>query len=184
MQITYIAYASTTGLAAMDYRLTDTVLDPPGGGSETWHTEKLLRLPEIFWCYRPPEEAPDIGGLPAMETGGSTGEERAGRRGDHLWIGESFGATKRTLEAVVPDSRRRAPLPPAAHPHGRREPMAREHLAALLAAAQFLADRVEMCEPAGMGGYLATLRRIDIGLDSYPFNGGARATCYGWACRR
>jgi predicted O-linked N-acetylglucosamine transferase (SPINDLY family) len=44
VQLTWLGYPDTTGLEAMDYRLTDARLDPPGL-TERWHTETLLRLP-------------------------------------------------------------------------------------------------------------------------------------------
>ena len=59
---------STTGLATMDYRLTDPYLDPPGL-SDGDHTEQSIRLPHCFWIFQPPENAPSVGTLPAPTTG-------------------------------------------------------------------------------------------------------------------
>lgn len=53
IQITYLGYPATTGLATMDYRLTDALADPLGH-TESWHTEQLIRLPQCAWCYCPP----------------------------------------------------------------------------------------------------------------------------------
>jgi predicted O-linked N-acetylglucosamine transferase (SPINDLY family) len=56
VQATWIGYPNTTGLAAMDFRLTDAVSDPPG--AEAFCTERLIRLPHGFLCYQPPNDAP------------------------------------------------------------------------------------------------------------------------------
>src|SRR5262249_10979569 len=68
VQVTYLAYAGTTGLSAMDYRLTDPYLDPPGR-EEGCYSERSVRLPETYWCYQPPDEAPPVGPLPALGAG-------------------------------------------------------------------------------------------------------------------
>ena len=52
VQVTYLAYCSTTGLDTIDYRLSDPYLDPPGM-DESVYTEQTIRLPETYWCYRP-----------------------------------------------------------------------------------------------------------------------------------
>ncbi|HEY7087765.1 MAG TPA: tetratricopeptide repeat protein [Tepidisphaeraceae bacterium] len=58
VQVTYLGYPNTTGLAAMDYRITDEQSDPTGT-TEANYTERLLRLPHGFLCYRPPENSPE-----------------------------------------------------------------------------------------------------------------------------
>jgi len=67
IQVAHLGYAATTGLTAIDYRLTDAHYDPPGR-TERYFTEKLVRLPEVQWCYLPPLE-PAGGPVPARRTG-------------------------------------------------------------------------------------------------------------------
>ena len=59
VQVTYLGYCDTTGMQAMDYRLTDDHADPPGM-TEHLHTEHLVRLPESPACFRPSDEAPPV----------------------------------------------------------------------------------------------------------------------------
>ncbi len=68
IQVTYLGYQNTTGMSAMDYRLTDERADPPGL-TDRFYTERLVRLPRAFYCYRPPDEAPPITPLPALASG-------------------------------------------------------------------------------------------------------------------
>jgi protein O-GlcNAc transferase len=50
VQVTYLGYPDTTGLKAIDYRLTDRFADPPGM-TERFHSEELVRLPSSFLCF-------------------------------------------------------------------------------------------------------------------------------------
>ncbi len=71
IQISYLSYPNTTGLAAMNYRLTDSWADPPGL-TDQYYTEELIRLPQCFLCYQPPKDAPPVVELPALTHGGIT----------------------------------------------------------------------------------------------------------------
>ena len=55
IQVTWIGYPNTTALSAIDYRITDPIADP-APTSEQFHTEKLIRMPDTFICYKPPGE--------------------------------------------------------------------------------------------------------------------------------
>ena len=52
VQVTFAGYPGTTGLSAIDYRLTDPYLDPPGA-NDSCYSEQSIRLPDTFWCYDP-----------------------------------------------------------------------------------------------------------------------------------
>jgi predicted O-linked N-acetylglucosamine transferase (SPINDLY family) len=56
IQVSYLGYPATTGLPAIDYRIVDSVTDPPGEPS--CHTEELVRLPDVFCCYLGPPHLP------------------------------------------------------------------------------------------------------------------------------
>ena len=68
VQVTWLGYPNTTGVAAMDYRLTDAWADPPGR-ADTLHTERLWRLPAGFLVYRPRPEAPPVAPPPCLRNG-------------------------------------------------------------------------------------------------------------------
>ena len=60
VQAAWLAYPGTTGIAAMDYRLTDPWLDPPGSRSISTPKSRSA-LPDTFWCYDPLCEEMDAG---------------------------------------------------------------------------------------------------------------------------
>ena len=52
IQATWLGYLNTTGLTAIDYRLTDEVLHPPG--EQCCDVEELVRLPGGMCRFAPP----------------------------------------------------------------------------------------------------------------------------------
>ena len=50
VQMTYMGYANTTGVGAIDYRIVDSITDPVG--SEGLATETLIRVDPCFLCFR------------------------------------------------------------------------------------------------------------------------------------
>src|SRR5262249_28555767 len=68
VQIAWLAYPGTTGVSAIDYRVTDPHLDPPNQ-SPAPYSEESLTMPDTFWCYAPGGDAPEVSALPARERG-------------------------------------------------------------------------------------------------------------------
>ena len=68
IQLTYLGYPNTTGLASIDYRIVDGWSDPEGI-TDPHYAEKLWRLPETAWCYRPLESLPEPEPSPRLAAG-------------------------------------------------------------------------------------------------------------------
>ncbi|KAM0939792.1 putative protein O-GlcNAc transferase [Dioscorea sansibarensis] len=67
VQATWIGYPNTTGLPTIDYRITDSLADPPNTRQK--NVEELVRLPECFLCYTPSPEAGPVAPTPALANG-------------------------------------------------------------------------------------------------------------------
>lgn len=67
VQVTWLGYMCTTGMRAMDYRITDPHLDPPGQ-TERFYTEELMRMPTAA-TFSPAPESPMVNPLPALTRG-------------------------------------------------------------------------------------------------------------------
>jgi protein O-GlcNAc transferase len=163
VQVTYLGYPATTGLDAMDYRLTDAIADPPGDG-DRHYTEKLWRLKDTLVCYQPPPDMPEVSELPAKANGYLTfgsfnGVSKVGPEVVSLWA--------RILKAV-PHSK----LVITTIPAGRAQNRMRE----LFAAQGVEADRLQMFEMLSSVEFLNIYRIVDIALDPCPCNGGT-STC-------
>ena len=166
IQVTYLGYPDSTGLATMDYRITDPIADPPGI-SDQYSSEKLLRLPRCFLCYTPPENAPNIATLP-MQTNGYVTFVSFNNLAKIS--AEVIVVWARILNAV-PGSKliiKNNSLACAAVKRDYLELFANESIAAdrLL-----LLPRTDKTEE-----HLATYNRADIGLDPFPYH-GTTTTC-------
>lgn len=68
LQLTWLGYPNTTGVPAMDYRITDARCDPPGE-TEALHTEQLIRMPRVFSCFSPAPGFPKVAPPPCERNG-------------------------------------------------------------------------------------------------------------------
>ena len=66
LQISWLGYPCTTGLASMDYRILDACVCP--AAAERLYVERVLRMPESRWCFKPPPAAPAPGPPPCVES--------------------------------------------------------------------------------------------------------------------
>jgi protein O-GlcNAc transferase len=162
VQVAWLAYPGTAGIAGLDYRLTDPWLDPPELG-EHRYAERSLRLADTFWCYDPLIEAPLLetlqpNALPALACGYVT----FGCLNNFCKVSdatlERWGATL----ARVPDARLLLLSCAGAHRQRVLDTLARHGVAAA---------RIEFVPYQARADYLRTYHRIDICLDTLPYNG-------------
>lgn len=66
--VTWIGYANTTGLSTVDYRIVDSFTDPEGL-TDSYNSEKLLRMPHCFLCFSDAQSFPEITALPMLQNG-------------------------------------------------------------------------------------------------------------------
>jgi predicted O-linked N-acetylglucosamine transferase (SPINDLY family) len=162
VQVTYLAYCGTTGLGTMDYRLTDPYLDPPGG-DERFYCERSVRLPETYWCYRPPAETPPVNVLPASEAG----QVSFGSLNNFCKVSSpALAAWSRLLQAV-PGSRLLLHVRGGSH---------RDRVRTFLAEQGVSVERLVFIDFLPMDEYFAVYQRIDLALDTFPYGGGT-TTC-------
>lgn len=158
VQVCWLAYPGSTGLSTMDYRLSDPHLDPPGL-DESVYSEQTIRLPDSFWCYDPLDaRAIPINALPAEKTGVVT----FGCLNNFSKINEAVLRLWAKVLQAVPASRLLLLAP---------EGSARQHTRELLAQEGIAPQRVEFALRQPRRQYLDLYHRIDIGLDSFPYNG-------------
>jgi predicted O-linked N-acetylglucosamine transferase (SPINDLY family) len=162
VQVTYLAYCGTTGLEAIDYRLTDPYLDPPGG-DEALYVEQSIRLPTTYWCYRPIVDAPPSGAIPA----GATGSITFGCLNNFCKVTEPTLACWGQLLARLPDARL------LLHAH---EGEHRDRVRQRLAEQGVDPARIEFVGYIPTEDYFRVYQRIDIALDPFPYGGGT-TTC-------
>ncbi|MBX3380137.1 MAG: tetratricopeptide repeat protein [Phycisphaeraceae bacterium] len=165
VQVSAIGYPHTTGMSVIDYRIVDSLTDPPGE-ADRYATETLVRIDPCFLCYTP-RNLPPIGTSPAQKNGFVTfGTFNKITK----YTDEAFALWSRILDGVP----RSKLLIKTAALDGED---VREIMLGRLERAGIPRDRVEL---AGLQDraqdHLRMYDRIDIALDTYPYN-GTTTTC-------
>jgi protein O-GlcNAc transferase len=161
VQITYLAYCSTTGVDAIDYRLTDRYLDPPGAPDD--YTERSLHLPHCYWCY----SAPPLAGSAAPTTERRPGPATFGCLNNFAKVTDFTLDLWMRLLQRVPEARLLIYARGAAQ---------RDRVQRVLRGAGLPEARAAFVGHQPLAAYLETWRLIDVALDPYPYGGGT-TTC-------
>jgi protein O-GlcNAc transferase len=161
IQVAYLGYPNTRGLAAIDYWLSDACADPIGR-TEHYYVEKVVRLPRGFNCYRPLPESPEVGLLPA-------------RRADHITFGSFNNASKISEPVITCWAKILIGLPTARlrlKARALSDEQTCDRLQDAFAAHGITPQRIDMIgRVASSAEHLALYNRVDIGLDTFPYNG-------------
>lgn len=166
VQVTWLGYPNTTGLEAMDYRLTDKWADPPGP-ADILHTERLWRLPGGFLVYRPRPEAPAVASAPCLRNGFIT----FGSFNNYAKVSPSALRLWARLLSEVPGARLLIKA------KGLSETAFADAVRADFAAAGGDPTRLRLEDQLPQfESHLAHYAEIDIALDTLPY-GGTTTTC-------
>jgi protein O-GlcNAc transferase len=162
--MTYLGYPNTTGLPAIGHRLVDGITDPEGE-ADAFATEKLVRFSSCAWAYEPPTNAPEQA-MPDEATPITFGSFN-----NFLKVtSETLAVWARILERV-PDSRLLIKSPYL------EDADVQTSVREKLATSGIPNDRVELLGFfASPAEHLAAYSRVDVALDTFPYN-GTTTTC-------
>ncbi len=158
VQAALFAYPNTTGLAAVDRRITDAQADPPG--AEPLYVEQLLRLPSVAWVYGAPDDSPEPGGLPCLGGVPFT----FGCLNNPAKISAAAVETWSVILRACPGARLMLLV--------RDDPAHEGLLLAKFERHSIGAGQLLFVPKGPERGYLEAHNRIDLMLDPFPYNGG------------
>lgn len=157
VQVAWLAYPGTTGIPEIDYRFTDRWLDPPEFGDNRY-TEKSIRLHDTFWCYDPLIIGLQPNALPAL----TAGYFAFGCLNNFCKVSDDTLCRWGQVMARVPSSRLILLAPAGMH---------RQRVLNQLGRCGVDAERIEFVGFQPRLQYLQTYLRIDLCLDTLPYNG-------------
>jgi protein O-GlcNAc transferase len=157
VQVCWLAYPGTTGLSTMDYRLTDQYLDPPHI-VDAFYSEQSVRLPDTFWCYDPLANGPPIPPLPALANGYIT----FGCLNNFCKVNPLVLKLWAQVLLAVNHSRITILSPEGSHRQDTITTLENEGVAC---------NRISFVGYQPRPRYLEYYQKLDIGLDTFPYNG-------------
>ena len=163
VQATYLGYPNTTGLANIDYRITDALADPPEM-TDAQYTESLVRLPDAFFTAVPLSAAPAVAPLPAAGRG-DDGAVTFAVVGNFAKVRPPMLRLWAQILAAVPRARLLMQCTALA------DPPTRDATARCFTGLGIDAARLDLRGPSGFQEFLQLFREVDVVLDTFPFNG-------------
>jgi len=162
IQATWLGYPNTTGLEEINYRITDEATDPVSLVDEELYTEKLLRLDGSFLCFESPEYRPPLIPTPASSNG-------------YVTFGSFNNYSKissQTIEMWGTILRHETSARLVLKSGSLKDEKARERLFSLLAEQGVERERVDLLAFSdSFEDHLNLYNRLDIALDTFPYNG-------------
>jgi len=160
IQVSWLGYSASTGLAEMDYLLADPYVVPPG--EETHFTETIWRLPESYLCFSHPKEMVAVGPLPALKEGRIT----FGCFNNPNKMNDSVVDLWAKVMCAVPESRL------VLKSKRFSDPAICEIIRQRFAVSGITAERLILKSFApNREEHLAVYNQVDIALDPFPYNG-------------
>ena len=157
VQVSFAGYPESAGLDAIEYRISDRYLEG-GSTNEGAGMKEQVLLIDSFWCYDPCGAEVEVNGLPARESGSIT----FGCLNNFCKINEPVLRLWAKVLKNVKDSRLLMRSPAGGH---------RQRILEILGGERVEARRVEFVESRQRREYLELYHRLDVVLDTFPYNG-------------
>jgi predicted O-linked N-acetylglucosamine transferase (SPINDLY family) len=157
VQVSFAGYPDSAGLEAIGHRISDRYLEGGRPESEIGRKE-TIHLIDSFWCYDPCGLEVEVNGLPAPQNGGVT----FGCLNNFCKVNDSVLELWAKVLARVADSRMVILSPEGGH---------RQRTLDILGRGGVEPHRVEFVAPRVRGAYLELYHRLDLVLDTFPYNG-------------
>jgi predicted O-linked N-acetylglucosamine transferase (SPINDLY family) len=166
IQATYLGYPNTTGLAQIDWRISDALIDPEKGARRKQpYAEPGVARVGCTWCFVEPADAPEVGPVPRVKNGYATFGCFAKLAKINGKVLDLWGE----ILAKLPDARM------VIKSDGLEDEAARARLAGEFEARGVAADRIELLSrSASRREHLAAVAKIDVAMDTLPWNGKGR----------
>ncbi len=164
VQVTYLGYANTTGMEAVDYLLTDCLTIPPK--LQKFYTEQLAYLPGGLACYTPPENAPVVTPLPAAKKGHVT----FGAFTDNRRFNRPLLEVWAEILKLTPNARLLLGF------NGGNDEKIQEHYLSQFEECGVCRERIKISGWKAPSEYIKQYNDVDIVFDTFPENGGT-STC-------
>ncbi len=164
VQVSWLGYFATTGVAEIDYLLADEIGVPPAHRNQ--FTEKIWYLPNTRLCFTPPAEAPEVAPSPARLKGHIT----FGCFQVLAKIEDAALVAWCQILAAIPNARLRIQNPSLG------DAATRKHFTARLLQHGIDSSRVDLLGRVPRSEYLQAYADVDLLLDTFPFPGGT-TTC-------
>jgi predicted O-linked N-acetylglucosamine transferase (SPINDLY family) len=164
VQITWIDSVGSTGLTAIDYVLADRYTIPEA--AERYCAERVLRMPDGYVCFEPPDEAPAVGPLPALDAGRVT----FGSFNNPAKLNPQVIEVWCRILQQVPRSRLVLKY------SGFDGAACRREFGALFSRFGVERERIQMLGDSSYAECLAQYQSLDVALDPFP-HGGGLTTC-------
>ena len=154
----------TSGLDAMDYILSDVTETPEG--EDQWFSETVVRMPHGNVCYGPPDYAPDVNSLPALENGYVT----FGCCNNLAKINDRVMSLWADILKAIPDSRL------SLRTNTLDDEATAQRVHDQFEGLGITPERVALAGEAPHEAFMAHYHEIDMALDPFPYSGGL-TTC-------
>jgi protein O-GlcNAc transferase len=160
IQASWLGFPSSTGLTAIDYRISDSLLTPKG--TPEYYAETLWNLNCPSHCYRPSPQAPTVGPLPSEQKGYVTFGSFNSLAKVNL---ETIALWSQTLKAVS-NSRLLLKNRQLSDPEIYRQ------YSEAFKAEGIAEERIDLLGAIpGLEAHLNYYNHVDISLDTFPYNG-------------